>query len=198
MIASVSGEISWARRRPAPPGTSAAARRTTTWSLSVKDMRRCPASAPPSETVAETDARRHCCGLLRCCSVRRLNDRHLLSICDEQVSASGKRTGSAERPLSGLAVRHRAEKTRFRCRREARTNASYVEVARLRADEGIAEADTLSLTMPNQLGVDYTPMCLMPSSRTSHPRSAGAEAPPSIYPSTLRMNCVGSKLPKRP
>lgn len=28
-------------------------------------------------------------------------------------------------------------------------------IAQLRADEGIAEADTLLLTIPNQLGVDY-------------------------------------------
>ena len=51
-----------------------------------------------------------------------------------------------------------------------------VLVKQLAEDEAIAEADTLLLTVPNQLGVDYNAHVIeSASSRTSPPRSAGAD-----------------------
>ena len=51
-----------------------------------------------------------------------------------------------------------------------------VLIAQLKTDEAIAEADTLLLTVPNQLGVDYNAHIIEASSSTSRPGSAGGDA----------------------
>ena len=61
-------------------------------------------------------------------------------------------------------------------RQDVRRRADVL-VKELADDEAIAAADTLLLTVPNQLGVDYNAHLLESILPTSRPSSAGAEAP---------------------
>ena len=61
-----------------------------------------------------------------------------------------------------------------------------VLVKELAGDEAIKAADTLLLTIPNQLGVDYNARCQTTSSSTSLRNSAGADREP--FDATLRLD----------
>ena len=66
-----------------------------------------------------------------------------------------------------------------------------VLIQQLKEDEAIAAADTLLLTVPNQLGVDYTPTSSTASSPTWRLRSAG-DKPAGGQPEAHRCTMTGT------
>ena len=76
------------------------------------------------------------------------------------AAASSRWSTTATAPISGAATRTRTSSASSATTTRAIFGRSYaaepdVLIEQLKKDEAIAEADTLLLTVPNQLGVDY-------------------------------------------